>query len=94
MYFIATIFIGWAILNTCIGMLEFLFQLEPGDIQEVVLIYIIIGYMVMFLYKIKSPLTPKDNQHPLFSMKKIELNLFFKDLYYAIWWPYYILTKK
>lgn len=46
----------------------------------------------MNIYQIKSPLLTS-GKNPFESMKNIELKLFFKDLYYAAWWPYYILRN-
>lgn len=91
MYFLLTIFIGWLLLNFLIITLEFIFQLPTGFIKEPVFLYVFIGYFVCMLLRIRSPFINETNENPFKSLEKIDLNLFFKDIYYAIWWPYYIV---
>ena len=96
MFFLLTVILGWLILDFSIGEIEILFDLAPGTVKDFLIIYIVIGYIVMSFYNIKSPLLitkEGSKENPLFAFKNIELGLFFKDIYYAIWWPYYIIRN-
>lgn len=92
MYFIFTILLGWMIISLLISIIETIFQLNPGYIKDPTMIYILIGYCVMAILGIKSPLT-KNKGNPFTEYKTIEIKIFFQDIYYAIWWPCYILRK-
>ncbi|NCQ51631.1 hypothetical protein GW796_07000 [archaeon] len=93
MYFLATVFIGWNILNLFLAFIEYLFEMTPNSLSDVIFIYIFVGYLVMMIYKVKSPLV-KNNENPFTSFKSLEFKLFFKDIYFALWWPYYIIKKQ
>ncbi len=92
MYFFFTVFIGWSLLSLFIGFIEIIFGLNPESLINTILIYIVVGNVVMIIYKIKSPFNQL-GENPFIAMKKIELTLFFKEVYYAIWWPYYITSN-
>jgi len=91
MYFFLTLFLGWILLNFLITSLELVLQLPSDFLRSPIFAYIFIGYFVCILLHIKSPFIDEKNESPFVSMKKIDLKLFFKDIYYAIWWPYYIV---
>jgi uncharacterized metal-binding protein len=93
MYFLITIFLGWLLLNFIVTSIELIFQLPSGSIKDPVFMYVFIGYFVSMVLHIKSPFINEKKENPFTSLKKIEINLFFKDLYYAIWWPYYIVRE-
>lgn len=93
MYFILTLFIGFTFLNIIISFFEIILDIQSVIFQGWFLTYLIIGYFIMFLLKISSPLNPKNNKNLFLTIKKIELKLFFTDIYYAIWWPYYLFKK-
>jgi hypothetical protein len=92
MYFFFTVFIGWSLLSLCVGFIEIIFGFQPESLKNTILIYIVVGNIVMILYKIKSPFNQL-GENPFIALKKIDLKLFFKDVYYAIWWPYYITNN-
>ncbi len=90
MFFITTVFLGWTLLNLILTSIEFIIDLPTGFLKNPFWLYTIIGYIVMIIYGVKSPFVTKENESPYISVKKIDLKLFFKDVYYAIWWPYYV----
>jgi len=94
MYYISTILIGWVMLNFAINLLS---ALIGFSLNNYILVYIIIGYVVMSIKKVPSPLNNYEplspDNSPMHKMKSIQLNLFFKEIYYTLWWPYYILHK-
>lgn len=95
MFYMATVILGWFIINFFLNLINSF--LEIDSFNNYVFFYILIGYIIMSLKKIPSPLnnnkvtTPEDT--PFKNIKSIEINLFFKELYYAAWWPYYLLRK-
>lgn len=92
MYYIATIIIGWSILNFLINTFSSLLGIE--SLYYYFLTYVIIGYIVMGLKKIPSPMQTKNpSESPVNNMKSLELKLFFKEVYYILWWPYYLIRK-
>lgn len=91
MFFILTVFLGWAVLNFIITSIEIFFELPKGFLKQPFWTYTFIGYIVMIIYKVKSPFVTKEKESPFITIKKIDMKLFFKDIYYAIWWPYYII---
>jgi hypothetical protein len=91
MFFILTVFLGWFLLNLALTLVETALQLPSGFLKEPFWMYTFIGYIVMIIYGIKSPFVITRTESPFTSIKKIEIKLFFKDIYYAIWWPYYII---
>ena len=97
MFYMLTVMLGWMIINIVLNIIAFIFGLN-FSLTHYFLIYIIIGYIVMSVKQIISPLYQgseiKKTGNPFDSFKKIELKLFFKDVYYASWWPYYLLRKK
>lgn len=96
MYYVATLVLGWFIINFLLNLINSFLGIE--SLNNYVFFYILIGYIIMSIKKIPSPLnnnkitTPEDT--PFNNMKSIELKLFFKELYCASWWPYYLLRKK
>lgn len=92
-----TVVIGWMIINIFLNIISSILGLG-FSLTHYFLVYVVIGYMVMSVKKIVSPLYQgieiEKTGNPFSAFKKIELVLFFKDIYYASWWPYYLLRKK
>ena len=89
-----TIGLGWTILGlgfdvlcAIIGSIFNNYIVCGKNIKMLFFLYVAIGYLVMLNLKINTPMTKA-------GFKKISLTLFFKDIYYAIWWPYYLLNAK
>lgn len=95
MYYLATLFVGWLSLNIMMNLLS---SLIGFSINNYILIYIIIGFIVMSIKKIPSPLNGNEpvsyENSPADKINRIEFKLFFKEIYYTLWWPYYLLQKK
>ena len=95
MYYLGTILLGWLLINFFLNLITSFLGID--SINNYVFFYILFGYIVMSIKNIPSPmnnykvLTTEDS--PFNHMKKIELKLFFKELYYALWWPYYLVRK-
>lgn len=87
-FYISTIAIGWALVGNLIDAIIFFLGFDH-ELKSFMFAYIFIGYMVAMYCKIKMPLTQK----PVNEYKKIEFKLFFKDIYYALWWPYYLWNR-
>lgn len=97
MFYILTVIIGWMIINIFLNTIEAILGLG-FSLNYYFLIYIVIGYIVMSIKKIISPLYQVNEMektgNPFNAFKKIEVKLFLKDVYYASWWPYYLLRKR
>ncbi len=93
MFFILTIIVGWGILDIALSLIEIILGVEPGAIKQIIFFYIVIGYLVMSIYGIKSPFL-QEKEPPFSAVKSIDLKTFFNDIYYAVWWPYYILNSR
>ncbi len=92
MFLVATIIVGWLIFNFLVRLISTILGFNADDMQTFLSVYLIIGFCIMNIYKIQSPLITSKNK-PFETIKKIELKLFFKDLYFAAWWPYYIVRN-
>ena len=92
MYFLGTIFLGWIILKTILHLFCLVFDLNVDSVYFIINWYVIIGYFVMYFYDIKSPLV-LHSKTIMYDLKTISLKRFFHDIYYAVWWPYYIWTN-
>lgn len=93
MFFLITIFLGWFLINLALSGIEFLFNIPNGFLKDPFWYYSFIGYVVMIICGIKSPFITNSTESPFTSVKRIEMKLFFKDVYYSMWWPYYIFKK-
>jgi hypothetical protein len=95
MYYVSTIILGWIIVNFIVNLINSFLGIE--SLTSYFFFYVLIGYIIMSIKKIPSPMnngkvvTQEDS--PYNNMKSIQLNLFFKEIYYTLWWPYYLIRK-
>lgn len=92
MRYVLTIIIGWLCLSLASDVIEMLLELTPGTIKNPFTYYVLIGYVVTLALNIPSPLNVGRTENSFFPhLGKINLKLFFLDIYYAVWWPYYLI---
>lgn len=104
--FYVTIILGWCSISLLINLIGSLIGIDVeilSQIKSYFSIYVAIGFAVMFILKIKTPLDSMLKELYIPEKKeKEDLNkynyyycfkIFFMDIYYAMWWPYYIIKK-
>ena len=95
MYYISTLILGWVIISFITNFIYSFLGIE--SLNNYFFFYVLIGYVVMSIKKIPSPMnngkTITQEDSPFNNMKSIQLNLLFKEIYYTLWWPYYLIRK-